>query len=301
VRLNVTGTTIVNGVISASATNALAGGAGGSVFLTTGALSGNGAIRAGGIPGSWQLGGGGRVAVILTNGNDFGAVTIQAWPGSPTAGNGAFSGGGAGTVYLETKDQGSGGGTLLLDASNRACANVTPIGSNVTGTVVGTVAITNGAVLMIDSNQTLTVNGSWLNRSQPLTGSNTSWAAGFTSAPNSTVIFAGTNLAMVAGSNTFHNLTCTTAGKTLRFMAASTNVVRGQLTLDNGVTLTSTADGSWWYLTLASEGPQRVGRVNVKDSNASGGQTIRAEQGSKDLRHNVNWIFPAGATLVILQ
>ncbi len=102
-----------NGIICANGRPTAAGsiygsGAGGSVQLRTGTLSGGGTIRAHGGDGGgddWQLGGGGRVAVILTGPNaDFTNATnmvITAYGGrrpSGTAGNKGSSG----SVYLLT-------------------------------------------------------------------------------------------------------------------------------------------------------------------------------------------------------
>jgi hypothetical protein len=305
-RLNVTGRTTVNGVISANANNQMMSGAGGSVFLTTGTLDGSGIIRASSPKGGWALGGGGRVAVILTNGNDFGSVSVQACSGLGNPATHLY--GGAGTVYLQTMAQGAGNGTLWVNATNMLNAHATVIGSQVTGTTVGTLVITNGAVLMIDSNQSLTVQGNWLNLSKPVNGSLTNWTVSFTSAPNSTVTLAGTNAAVVAGATTFNNLTCTNRGKTVRFTAGTTNVVTGRLALgsemtpgQSGVSLLSTAEGAYWYLTLAASAPQQAGAVTVKDSQAGGGQTLRAGNGSINLEHNVNWTFPSAGTTVIMR
>jgi hypothetical protein len=288
-RLNVTGTTTVNGVISANSRNEMMSGAGGSVYLTTGALEGNGFIRANSPAGTWALGGGGRVAVILTNGNDFGSVSIQASAG--TGSGGTYMYGGAGTVYLQTLLQGAGNGTLWINATNLPVANATAIGTNMADTVVGTVIITNGAVLLIESNRTLTVNGSWLNRSRPVNGSTTNWTVCFTSAPNSKVIFAGTNDAIAAGTNIFWNLTCSNALKTVRFMSGSTNRVNGTLALGGGTTFKSATDGAWWYLSLAPGGSQQIGLVTVRDGNAADGQTLYPQKFSVNQGNNVNWSF----------
>ena len=281
VRLIVSGTTTVNGVVSAGGGNGSNdGGSGGSVFLTTGALTGNGTIQANGAAG-WTSGGGGRVAVFLTNSTDFSAVTMQAYSGSSS-----YRGAG-GTVYRESQAQGPGQGTLLIDANNIVSVNnsiTTLINSQVTGRMVGTVVIANKAILQIDANQSLTVNGSWTNN------------ATFLANTNSTVILASANAATVAGSNTFWNLTCTAAVKTVVFEAGKTNTVLGQLTL-SGVTLKSTVDGQYTYLTLSTNGGvQQIGAVTVQDNNAGGGQLLLAGSRSANNGHNVNWKFPASGT-----
>jgi len=168
---------------------------------------------------------------------------------------------------------------------------------------VGTLVITNGAVLMIDSNRTLTVNGSWLNSSVPVNGGfypHTNFLSGLTSAPNSTIILASTNEAIVSGTNAFCNLTCSNAVKIVRFTPGSTNTVAGTLAIGGGVTLQSTDDSSPWYLSLAPGGIQQIGVVKVKNSNAGGGETLIARKGSENLGNNVNWSFP-GLSGVLIQ
>lgn len=288
IQLNVSGTTTVNGLISAGvSSNATAySGSGGSVLLTTGTLTGNGTICAnGGV--SYVSGGGGRVAVILTNATDFANVKIQAY--SSACGN--HTPGAAGTVYLQTQAQGPGQGSLFIDASNIVPADVattTLISSQVTDRVVGTVVITNSARLQIYTNQSLTVNGSWSNRATFLAGS------------NSTVILASTNAATVAGSNTFYNLICTAAVKTVSFEAGKTNTIQGKITLA-GVTLNSTVGGQYSYLTLLPAGTQQVNSVTVRDSNAGGGQPMIAGKGSVNGGHNINWIFSSGGSVIIVR
>ena len=285
IQLNVSGTTTVNGVISAAGASGNSSiyntGPGGSVFLTTGALTGNGTIQANGGKAGGDNGGGGRIAVILTNSADFSNVKMRAYSGTASSGYGA-----AGTVYQQTQAQGSGQGTLLIDASNivpEYAWITTQINSNVTGLAVGTVVITNKAVFQI-TNQSLTVNGSWTNR------------ATFLANTNSTVVFSGANAATVTGNNTFYNLTCTSAVKTVVFETGKTNTVLGQLTL-SGVTLKSTVDGQYTYLTLSTNGgSQQIGAVTVQDNNAGGGQLLLAGPRSANNGHNVNWKFPVSGT-----
>jgi len=280
--LAVNGATTLNGMILARPASAAIGyqGSGGSVFLTTDTLTGSGTINAGSIAGAVGTGGGGRVAVILTDGNDFGNIVMTAYsaiashvPGAP------------GTVYTQTMDQGPGGGTLVINASNiiSAVVSSTLINSNVTDCMVGTVLITNAAKLRIDTNQTLAVNRDWINTG----GTNLSFIAN----TGSTVIMGSTNTATVSGSNTFYNLTCTNSGKTVRFTAGTTNFVTAQLALGPRVALESTVDNSWWYLTLDPGGTQQIKSVAVQDSNAGGGQELVAPKGSVDLGNNVNWMF----------
>ena len=104
VRLTVAGTTTIagDGVVSVegSASGNFGGGAGGSIWLTTGWLEGFGTLRANGATTSRGNGGGGRVSIVLTgNGADS-----SSWQGTNTAygGKTADKGGAAGTVHRET-------------------------------------------------------------------------------------------------------------------------------------------------------------------------------------------------------
>ncbi len=107
--LNVTGTTTVDGAIQA---NGDAGdyylGSGGSVYITTASLAGSGIIAAnGGNASGDSTGGGGRIAVILTNDTSFANVAITAYPGE------GGRPGAAGTIYL--KSSAATNGTLKID------------------------------------------------------------------------------------------------------------------------------------------------------------------------------------------
>ena len=271
------------------------GASGGSILIRCGSLTGTGAILAnGGDNGANHgqgAGGGGRIAIYLTASDDFGSVANQAYGGR--IGSPGYNGG-AGTIYLKKSSQSY--GTLLIDNNNpvswaaNGCtipAAPTLISRNVADTFVGSVIITNGAWLFIGTNQTLTVNGEWANR--VLTNS-------FYAGTNSTVVFAGTGAATIYGSNVFWNLTATNSGKVLTFEAGKTNTVQGLLALA-GVTLKSTLNGQYTYLTLSTNGgSQQIGAVTVQDNNAGGGQLLLAGSQSANNGHNVNWKFPASGT-----
>jgi hypothetical protein len=131
VRLVVSGATTIDGTVSANAADggrtALTNGTGGSVWLRTGTLGGTGTVDAlGGSIHNWfPCGGGGRIAVTVTNGATTGGVLFRA-----LGGEGSLSGapigytainGAAGTVYLETQGMTPGKGQLLIDNNNLSC------------------------------------------------------------------------------------------------------------------------------------------------------------------------------------
>ncbi|MEM7395033.1 MAG: hypothetical protein AAF492_22100, partial [Verrucomicrobiota bacterium] len=93
--------------------NSVGGGAGGSVWLDVGSLSGSGSIRADGgdVICCGGGGGGGRVAVYYDDASDFDLNTVDAQGGNSTSG--ITLDGAAGTVYL--KDNAAAIGVLRID------------------------------------------------------------------------------------------------------------------------------------------------------------------------------------------
>ena len=122
VALNVVGSLIVDGRISANGGAAslqgAGGGAGGSVSLSAGTLAGTGVISANGGAGNGLGGGGGGGRIAI----QYGANVFQ---GSISAhGGGGAAWGGAGTIYTKASRQGM--GQVLVDNSGNAGAD-TPL------------------------------------------------------------------------------------------------------------------------------------------------------------------------------
>ena len=132
VLLTVSGNLNVNGPVSAtSAAGGFWPGAGGSINIRAGTLTGTGSIRANGGPAgsSTYGGGGGRVAVRLTATNAFGsfAITNITASGSSTGNTNASYMSSAGTVYLQTAADAEGAGQIIIrnDNSRSNTASVT--------------------------------------------------------------------------------------------------------------------------------------------------------------------------------
>ena len=273
-----------NGVIAADGNDSAAGG---TVYITTGTLSGNGTIRAnGGIYAASQPGngGGGRVAVVLTNSTDFGSMTFQAYGGVYAGWEAA-----AGTVYLRTKDQAEDNGKLIIDNDGNVpdYGYVTEISSNVTDTAVGEVILQNEGALQINTNQSLTVSRVWTNEAPSL----------FTALTGSTVEFVATNTATVYGDTAFERLVCTNVSKRIDFEAGASNDVQDQLVFagpsDTSLVLRSTSPGTQWLLDVdGGASLVSVSYVDVEYSDARPGQNITAST-SKDSGNNSNWTFSA--------
>jgi hypothetical protein len=149
-----------NGLISANGNpNGGQAGAGGSVNITAATLAGTGVVQA--IGGEGDCGaGGGRIAVVLTNGTDFGSVRFKAYGGRLRNSTSQYAT--AGTVYRKHAGHGSGLGELIIDnnGGNLETRNgYTELSQG--GYVVhdfARVVITNGGNLAIRTNDTLNFN-----------------------------------------------------------------------------------------------------------------------------------------------
>lgn len=110
------------------------------------------------------------------------------------------------------------------------------------------------------STGTISLSGNWTNNNIFTCGTST---VNFTG--------TGTSTSTFSGSSTFYVLVSTTSGKTIKFSSATVTYATGHLNFEN-ITLRSTLNGATWYLNLS--GTQDVSGVDVRDSNASGGNTI---------------------------
>ncbi len=291
VQLDVRDVLTINGSINVDSVDTSADGiaspSAGSIFLRAGSIEGSGALTANaGVPNStWGGGSGGRISLVLTNGNTFGNLVITA---QGRGGVGSRRGAG-GTIYLETASDGPGNGRLTIENGGVSSSVATVVSPNVSGTIVGDVILTNRAYFFIETNNSFVVNGSWSN------------AAVFGCDTGTTVFLAGPRAATVSGTNRFFNLVITNAGKTVSFTPGSSNAVAGNLILSR-VILNSTQPGNAWHLDLQAGATQHVEKVRVRDSNASWGQTILANPLSIDEGDNLNWIFiPPAGTLIIAR
>ena len=161
ITLNVTGTLLVDGRISAAGGSGISanagGGAGGGIKLTVGTLSGSGVIAANGGAGNGLGGGGGGGRISILYGVNTFSGLISAY------GGGGYAWGGAGTVFTEANNRPW--GQVLVDNGGRAGTNTTWVSSGtmdltVTGAAVvapppGTQTFGN---LLIGSNGWLSVS-----------------------------------------------------------------------------------------------------------------------------------------------
>ena len=207
IQLTVGGASTVNGVLSAAGINGgEGGGAGGSVFLTTATLTGTGTLRANGGSGN-PVGGGGRVAVILTGSTDFDKVKFQAYAGG--------AGASGGTVYQQHTGHAANQGRLIVDYgtfSPTYLDNVTmQNGMGASAYAFSEIVLTNGAVYALDTNDTLDITGTAI-RGDPASRNEGIYVAGGTLIVPAAFGFTNYYIAIGATNATFNPTTSLTVG-----------------------------------------------------------------------------------------
>lgn len=155
VKLTVSGTLTINGTISANGGVSgaeVGGGSGGSVWVDSSTLSGSGSISADGGYGAnrGSSGGGGRIAIYYNT--DSSTITSHAYGG--TINSGLY--GGAGTIYIDDKDDSLSNNTLIVD-NNDKTGEVTTQATTASQTY-DAVIIKNGARYVIPNTFTLTIS-----------------------------------------------------------------------------------------------------------------------------------------------
>ena len=135
-------------------------GAGGSISIMAGSISGAGSFSARGATTNknYAGGGGGRISIILTGaGSDFsnftGTYSTHHFAGTSSK---AQQGSG-GTTYLETASQGVGGGTLIVDGvtsawTDRAFAKGTPVTSAESAFPLSKIVLRDDALVIFNGN-----------------------------------------------------------------------------------------------------------------------------------------------------
>lgn len=151
-------------------------------------------------------------------------------------------------------------------------------GTFTSGGSYNSIQVDSGAGLNLSGD--VTVSGNWLND-------------GAFTANNHAVVFNGGSGQTISGNTTFYDFTKSpTAAQTMFFSSTGTQIVAHSLTLKgtagNLLSLRSTVNGLQWH--LRAPATLDVQFVDVKDSNASGGQTITATN-STDSGNNINWMI----------
>jgi len=156
--------------------------------------------------------------------------------------------------------------------------------------ISGNLSLSAGTLDVSGSSYGITIGGEWQN------------GGSFTQRAGTVTFNDNSKTSILTGNTTFQNVTCTTASKAITFTAGTTQTVNGLLTLTGAdsqfITLRSSSDNSAWYLNVA--GSSSVDYVNVRDSDASGGNAIThavSPSRSVNVANNVNWSFNVAPTV----
>ncbi len=262
IRLIVTHNTVLNGTISATGGNgAVPGGhgAGGSIWLTTKALSGVGSMDASAGAGGYGSGGG-RIAVILTGaGADF-----SGFSGAMTA-----YGAGAGTVYRELPTDAAGQGELIVNNGG----GLTDLnGGQALSYTFSRVTVTNAGVIAVSANGTLNLSGATI-KPDPSAGTEGLRLTGGTLVMPAVCVVSNYFISIDAAGSTFNPATSVTiaTNSMLYVNYPFTNTSTGGLTIQAGGLLSHAANGTTAQgemykidLTVASLTVDAGGAVYVK-------------------------------------
>jgi hypothetical protein len=158
--------TVSGGILANGQTSGTATGSGGSIFLTASTISGAGTISANGgtdTTTGYCTGGGGRIAVLLTqSGASFSALTTPVAYGGDNSEAWSCRQGAAGTVFLDSTNDGVTDGRLIIDNSNRGCNLVKGVDTRIPAAqswIAGNIVMKNKGHLWIPSGATLTTIG----------------------------------------------------------------------------------------------------------------------------------------------
>jgi hypothetical protein len=281
VQFTVAGASTISGTISANGTAGgstdRTGGSGGSVYLTTGTISGSGTIRAnGGGATNVGAGGGGRIAIILTTGgadfSSFGSATVTAIGGDSVS----TLDGAAGTVYKQTAVQSSGTGTLSIinfSSPSTAVGVYTLMPTSVNLNNFSSIVIQSSGNLAVDSDDTMgsaafsAISGSGRD-SAYVTIAN---ATGVTFP--STYSLSGYTLVLGATISTTSDWTITSTGRLSHVANYTAETYKINLTITGNLTVDASGeinvDGLGY---VAASGPGRpIGSTGTYDGAAYGG------------------------------
>ncbi|MFC1638891.1 hypothetical protein ACFL26_01315, partial [Patescibacteria group bacterium] len=157
IKLVVDGTLTLDGVVNVEGGfgNYNGGGAGGSIWIDAGTVSGSGKLRSVGGGSHWGYsggsGGGGRAAVYYTNGNPNNwTYEIDGGWATPSANRE----GGAGTIYF--KQSSATYGDLIVDGRDRANTYITDLAGN-TSQTYDNITVRKAGHLRVPSGYTLTL------------------------------------------------------------------------------------------------------------------------------------------------
>ena len=289
INLVVSGDLTVNGAIRSNGQAVSErGDAGGSVFLTVGALLGEGFIEANGSLCSYG-GAGGRISIVEKIAEVSQFTKNISCIGSDSGGASA-----SGTIYRENASDKSGRGTLIVPSQKTAntsyqtelAASRMPDANE----PFGAIFVEKNAGLRLFAGTTCTVTRVL----SVVTGN----GASFTADLGSCLKFIDASCdACVTGALTFAGLECTEPGKRIVFTpgtAGKTSIKAGGLLTVRGTEESPVelwgVDGAEWLLNLDASAETDILHASVTNSNASSGSSVLAIS-SNDLGGNQKWSF----------
>lgn len=179
--------------------------------------------------------------------------------------------------------------TVDVDADSLAVTNILLIEDGqfqpANGSQFANISIDTDGVLKPDSGAVISASGNWSN-------------SGTFTHNNGKVDLDGYKQSL-SGSTVFYKLNkIVTAEDTLTFDCHATQSILNELTLQgaygNLLALRSDTTGVQFGINLSSGESQTLSYLDIKDSNASGGDELTALR-STDSGNNLNWSFPAAA------
>ncbi|KKU94176.1 MAG: hypothetical protein UY26_C0003G0327, partial [Candidatus Jorgensenbacteria bacterium GW2011_GWA1_48_13] len=220
-----------------------------------------------------------------------GNITLDAATNNPTVGvtgNTAYSGAGGGSEIVSASSTWTNSGDLTISGGTfTAPSSTLSIGGNYTNNN-GTFTHNSGTILLNGSSQ------------QTLAGTLSGSSAFNKLQINNNSGGEATPSVIIGATTTATTFVATTTSSTIRFNASSTYTftnftINGQNTT-NRILLRSSASPANWLLNVAEAGSQSVSYVDVKDSDASGGNEVSAGDGtSVNSGGNSNWAFTVTA------
>ena len=281
VQLVVGGTLTVDGKILAesSTANSNGTGSGGSIWLTAGALVGEGYISAMSANTTWPAGGG-RISIVQTTAEAlaFNIANIEVGAVGATTG--------PGSLYVENANDEPDCGELIVDGRGKSPDYACELGLSVedAGVPFKKITLKNTGRMKISAN---TVVRTW--EVEIPTGCILQGAGVLE------LVASSGEVARVNGSFTLGGLVCTNAGARVEFAAGKTvSISDGGILLfagteENPVELMG-ADGAEWLLNLSVDAKADITYASVSNCNASAGSSVTAVN-SRDLGGNVKWSF----------
>lgn len=179
--------------------------------------------------------------------------------------------------------------TVDVDADSLAVTNILLIEDGqfqpANGSQFANISIDSNGVLKPDSGAVISASGNWSN-------------SGTFTHNNGKIALDGSKQSLSGNTDFYRLYKVVTANDTLTFGCHGTQTITNELTLQGAVgnllALRSDTTGVRFGINLSPGESQSLSYLDIKDSNASGGDELTALR-STDSGNNLNWSFPAAA------